>query len=173
MKIEVLSSNPSALLNDINFVIGLMGTGSNKSRQPHSSSSKDDTAETANIAEEAPPEETTQASNKPKKQPIDDADFGEQVFLLEVNSSVVGNYNGLGNIFIKKAGRKCACIRIKIKDKDYYIVGSFFKKEEEQIASLNLGDQIKIEKTVQFVKAVERSHAQAAKFKITKLKQTS
>lgn len=173
MKIEVSSSNPSALLDDINFVIELMGAGSNKSNKPTpSSSSKDDTkAEAATIAEEAH-EEAVQPS-KPKKQPVDNTDFGEQVFLLEVNSSIIGSFNGLGNIFIKKAGRKCACIRIKIKGKDYYIVGSFFKKEEEQIGALNLGDLIKIEKTVQFVKAVERSHAQAAKFKITKLKQKS
>lgn len=140
--------------SDIEYVERLLFSNHQPNNDKHSS--------------ETPPIPSSKQEDEPEVESDKESAVGEQVLLPDVGSKVDAVYVNVGNVFLKKAGRKSSCLNILIKGKPAYIVGTYFR-EDALLPTLNYGDEIRIVKTQQFKRAVNREHAQAAKFSITKL----
>lgn len=124
---------------------------------------QDNYAETKEV-DSAQAEDTSRVERNEKQDPP-----AQQIYLRNVGDTINTVFHGSGSRHIQKAKRPCFVIYLKDGDGSLvFIVGTQFQ-EEITARNLKQGDRIKIEKTRQFKKARERSHARSAVFTITKL----
>lgn len=130
----------------------------------------------ANNSKEAPPKPSKANDNasKPSILPTTEKSVSEieklyanvsQVYLRDVGHSLTATYIGCGSKYIAKAQKKCFGIFMSHKGETVFLQGTQLQdcvSQENPCA----GDFIRITKTEQFRKAVDRSHAKAAKFQL-------
>jgi hypothetical protein len=93
----------------------------------------------------------------------------QQIFLRKVGDCINIQFIDSGSRMIKKANRECFVIYLQDSDGTLLFLQGTQLQEELDAKNLTKGDRIKIEKTGQYKRAAERSHARPAVFEITKL----
>jgi hypothetical protein len=93
----------------------------------------------------------------------------QQIFLRKVGDLIKSKFIASGSRHIQKANRKCFVIYLEDEDGSLLFLQGTQLQEEIDTKNLNIGDIVQIEKTGQFKKARERSHAKPAVFNITKV----
>lgn len=129
----------------------------------------------ANNSKEAPPKPSKANDNASKTiLPSTEKSVSEieklyanvsQVYLRDVGHSLTATYIGCGSKYIAKAQKKCFGIFMSHKGDTVFLQGTQLQdcvSQENPCA----GDFIRITKIEQFRKAVDRSHAKAAKFQL-------
>lgn len=114
------------------------------------------------------PEKTTELpaeSDKPTRLPDPN---GRQIYLREIGEFVIGEFLSVGSLHCRKSGRPRTTLQIRIDGEVSFLQGAHLQEAFCE-KTIKPGDMIRVEKTRQYRKASERSHATASEFVVTKL----
>lgn len=168
--IEIVGDCPNfeQILEDISYIEGIFFKNSNstsKEEQPApqktkpSKKFKDDNSK------------DYKSLNNPKDNNEKHEAYPEalQIFLRDVGDRITARFVDSGNRFIKKSGRDSFVVYLKDKNGELIFLSGTQLQEEIDATKPKAEQRIMIEKTSQFKRAKDRSHAKPAVFKITKL----
>lgn len=163
--------NSEELLEDISYIESIFfnnstetPTTSNDLKDSHKESKKSKTSNKSKV------------SNKSNKSDLDDLDdlknnpysSATQIYLRDVGDRIKAKFVSSGNRYNEKAKRRSFVIYLKENDDSIVFLQGTKLQEEIDLVKPEPNQTIIIEKTSQFKRARDRSHAKAAVFKIIK-----